>query len=235
MYPDRAGRLPGPGAYNHASSIGMQHLSKRPSSAKFGFGTGDRATSAKLFLSAQHARSAGLGSNISPGPAGTSRENSDGLMSRSGGYSRPMSAASHQSGFGTEVRGARFLTTQDGPGPADYSVKDATFGVQPVSKRETAPCYGFGTSDRDMQSRVFISEQMAKNPAIASLSNVLSPGPQYQAVSAFAKQPLTKGRSSAAWGFGTAPRFKGNGGMRSTPGGADSHYTPGPGAYNAVY
>jgi len=232
MYPDRAGLLPGPGAYHHDSSIGLQTLSKRPSSAQFGFGTGDRETSAKLFTSDLHSLASGQGSKVSPGPAGTSRENSYDMLSKTGSW-RPQSA---QCGFGTEVRGARFEPRHSGPGPSDYAVKNATFGIQPISRRETAPNFGFGTSNREHQSRLYISNSMSQSPSTADPRKVSTPGPQYLTVSAFAKQPLTNSRSSARYGFGTAPRFKGNSGMRSTPGaGGDSMFTPGPGAYNVVF
>jgi len=223
-HPDYSDRTPGPGAYSEHSSVGRQTLSKRPSSAIYGFGTMERKHGAKMFISQMHNLAAGP--TVSPGPAGTSREMSDPNYLR---RNRPVSA---QHTFGTQLRGVRWAG-ELGPGPGDYKIKDRTFGQQHVSRRETAPAFGFGSSDRDTQAKVFVSQAMAENPS--TVANSLSPGPAYMGASGIGKQKLTRGRSAPSWGFGTAPRFKGNGGMRSSPGSASADVTPGPGAYNTVY
>ena len=223
-HPDYPGRTPGPGAYDADSSMSVQTLSKRPSSAKYGFGTMERAGAVKLFISPMHAMA--VGGAVSPGPAGTSRERSDGTHKY---LKRPVSA---QHTFGTAHRGVKWAG-ELGPGPGDYKIKDATFGRQTVSRRPTAPAFGFGSGDRETQAKVFVSQAMAMNPS--TVATALSPGPAYMGASGIGQQKLTRGRSAPRWGFGTAPRFKGNGGMRSTPGGNSTDVTPGPGAYNTVY
>ena len=55
MHPDYPERTPGPGAYDEQSAVGRQTLSKRPSSAIYGFGTMERGQGQKMFISAMHA------------------------------------------------------------------------------------------------------------------------------------------------------------------------------------
>eukprot|EP00326_Haptolina_ericina_P017642 CAMPEP_0181183046 /NCGR_PEP_ID=MMETSP1096-20121128/8214_1 /TAXON_ID=156174 ORGANISM="Chrysochromulina ericina, Strain CCMP281" /NCGR_SAMPLE_ID=MMETSP1096 /ASSEMBLY_ACC=CAM_ASM_000453 /LENGTH=283 /DNA_ID=CAMNT_0023271695 /DNA_START=1 /DNA_END=851 /DNA_ORIENTATION=+ len=221
MHPTHSGKTPGPANYTMHSSIGAQRLSQRPSSATYDFGTMERARAAKMYIGPIHARAYPA---VSPGPAGTSRENSDNAYRD---LERPVSAQNY---FGTEVRASRSVGAQ-GPGPGDYRTKDVTFGPQAVSRRRTAEAYGFGSSTRADQGKVFISKGMAENPA--TVTNATSPGPAYMAASGIGPQKLTRGRSAPSWGFGTNARFKGNGGMRGAANPADM--TPGPGAYNAVY
>ncbi|KAL3924901.1 MAG: hypothetical protein SGPRY_003781, partial [Prymnesium sp.] len=111
---------------------------------------------------------------------------------------RPKSA---HNGFGTEARGLRFAANEGVPGPGEYKTIDTTFGRQTSSKVQTTPCFGFGSSDRVDHERLFVSNALSK--VSGSSFGQSSPGPQYDAVSAFARQPLTSGRSGSAWRFGT--------------------------------
>ena len=83
------------------------------------------------------------------------------------------------------------------------------------------PRYGFGSSSREHASRLYVGHQFAGS----SPNLVFSPGPTTASrslVSALGKQSSSRGRTSSAWGFGSATRF---------PKHKDEFTTPGPGAY----
>ena len=93
------------------------------------------------------------------------------------------------------------------------------FGDQTVSRRKSAPSYGFGSGTRDVASKVFISHEHEKTAARS-----FSPGPAgYTLRNAVGSQTESNSRSAPQWAFGTSDRFA-----------ARSKGTaPGPGAYDA--
>jgi len=94
------------------------------------------------------------------------------------------------------------------------------FGDQSLSKRSSAPQYGFGSSTRDHQAKVFTSPEHAKLSAPR-----VSPGPAvYSLRSAVGGQVDGRKNSAPQWAFGTAERFMGE--KRSIA-------NPGPGAYDS--
>ena len=93
MHPTHSGKTPGPANYTMHSSIGAQRLSQRPSSATYDFGTMERARAAKMYIGPIHARAYPA---VSPGPAGTSRENSDNAYRD---LERPVGAHLQQSAY----------------------------------------------------------------------------------------------------------------------------------------
>lgn len=94
------------------------------------------------------------------------------------------------------------------------------FGSQARSTRRSAPQYGFGSSTRAHQAKVFMSAEHAKL-AIASSS----PGPSaYSARASVGPQIDGKKATAPQWVFGNSERFMGN----TKP----SLSNPGPGAYD---
>jgi len=94
------------------------------------------------------------------------------------------------------------------------------FGDQSLSKRQSAPQYGFGSSTREHQARVYTSPEHAKLSAPR-----VSPGPAvYSLRNAVGSQIDGRKNSAPQWAFGTADRFMGE--KRSSS-------NPGPGAYDA--
>ena len=84
------------------------------------------------------------------------------------------------------------LTHTAGPGSYDNA---SSIGKQGLSNRSSFPHYGFGTVDRDMASRVFISPQHA-----AASYGATSPGPA-------AMYSSRSQLGGAHYGFGTDGRF----------------------------
>ena len=113
----RAASSPGPGAYNVLASVGPQVSSAMPSAMMAGFGTGDRDTRNKLFLSHEHEKT-DYGRH-SPGPMAYTLPSTNGKQMLSRNRSAP------SVGFGTGARWSsdkpklRGSTT---PGPGAYSV-----------------------------------------------------------------------------------------------------------------
>jgi hypothetical protein len=94
------------------------------------------------------------------------------------------------------------------------------FGDQSLSKRQSAPQYGFGSSTREHQQKVFTSPEHAQLSAPR-----VSPGPAvYSLRNSVGAQVDGRKSSAPQWAFGTADRFMGE--KRSTA-------NPGPGTYDA--
>ena len=78
-------------------------------------------------------------------------------------------------------------------------------GDQPLSKRRSAPMYGFGSSTRTQASKVFLSREHAKLSTAG-----FSPGPRaYTLRASVGTQVDGSKASSPRWVFGSADRFGG--------------------------
>mmetsp|Transcript_11627 Transcript_11627/g.24953 ORF Transcript_11627/g.24953 Transcript_11627/m.24953 type:complete len:305 (-) Transcript_11627:744-1658(-) len=94
------------------------------------------------------------------------------------------------------------------------------FGSQVNSKRSSAPSYGFGSSNRQHASKMFISQEHA-----ALSSTGAPPGPSaYSLKNSIGAQPDARKASAPTWAFGTAERFTYE---------KKSAANPGPGAYQS--
>ena len=91
--------------------------------------------------------------------------------------------------------------------------------AQVASTKPSTPRFGFGTSNRDHQEKVYISADHEKASAGKD-----APGPGAYSISAMTgnKQAVSNIPTAAAFGFGSAKRFD-----KMTRGGG----TPGPGSY----
>ena len=132
--------------------------------------------------------------------------------------------------FGADQRWERGnRSTLDNPAPGKY---DAASGIgnQADSKKVSLPHFGFGTSTREDQERVFVTQEHNK-----TLFGRLSPGPStYTLNPAMGKQHLSyepvgfqrkiRNGSQPSWIFGKSERL----------GAAQPNSVPGPGAYKTV-
>lgn len=104
------------------------------------------------------------------------------------------------------------------PPQAGNHGRGTMFGSQPVSKRPSAPAYGFGTASRAQANKVFMSKDHAKTSGGAH-----SPGPSvYTLRGSVGSQPDGRKASAPHWAFGTSERFTYE---------KKSQAAPGPGAY----
>jgi len=193
------------------SMFGSQVSSKRPSSASYGFGTGTREHSSKIFVSPDHAR---LEPNkTSPSPSAYTLPRSVGTQPDGRKPSFPQWA------FGTAERFTYEKKSKANPGPGAYGA-NGSCGTQVSSAKPTEPIFGFGTSERKDVAKVFISEEHNK-----SHHGAASPGPAaYMLKGGLSKQDESKMRTNPAWVFGTGGRFKYDHIKRASG-------SPGPGAY----
>eukprot|EP00908_Phaeocystis_cordata_P001930 Transcript_1207.p1 GENE.Transcript_1207~~Transcript_1207.p1 ORF type:complete len:308 (+),score=74.89 Transcript_1207:200-1123(+) len=206
---------PGPGAYAFSGSFGQQTSSSIRSQPKFGFGSAGRQHVEKVFVSEEHNKS--LFGTQSPGPASYGIKGSLGKQdtSRLGtGETQPSWV------FGSTKRFQydHVKRAANSPGPGQYGYSTGV-GRQSLSTRQSSPNFGFGTSDRSHQAKVYMSPEHEKMN-----HGLQSPGPAtYGLNGSVGVQRLSKDHSAASWGFGTADRWQGS------KAGKDN--SPGPGAY----
>ena len=84
-----------------------------------------------------------------------------------------------------------------------------------MSSQRPTPRFGFGTSNRDHQAKVYLSPEHEKTTAGREAPG---PGTYTLTPSTGNKQPQSNLHSAAAWGFGTASRFTAVKGTATGPG-----------------
>lgn len=184
------------------SMFGNQPLSTRPSAANFGFGTSTRAHQARVFAGGlAAAKSVDLSI---PGPR----------------YNLPNHVGTRYT-FGTQERfgvpGRRSAAAAISPGPGAYN-NTSSVGRQIYSTNKSFPHYGFGTSDRAMAARVFISPQHSECGSFG----LSSPGPAF-----INNCHSGMGDGSHKFGFGTDGRW-----TREQRRLSQQAEQPGPGTYS---
>jgi len=183
-----------PMAHVSKSMLGSQANSQLMSSPSFGFGTEERAK-------ASSAKSGGI--TPSPGPV---------YYPLSTTYNCYPSSPSHSFGAAhryTKAGGTSQRTIRTGrgdtvPGPGMYHAPTAV-SKQNDSQKHSFASWGFGTSTRDDQSKIFISAAMAKTEP----SFIDSPGPcaYRDSGGAFGSQVSSRAHSTASYRMGTSDRF----------------------------
>ncbi|KAL1500547.1 hypothetical protein AB1Y20_013202 [Prymnesium parvum] len=111
----------------------------------------------------------------------------------------------------------------------------STFGAQQLSRRKSSPQYGFGSSTREDQQKVFVSQEHASLNVAYAVPR--SPGPaKYEHRPAVGPQVNGRIRSAPMWRFGEAERFSGPAGGSSSPGPAaySLHPSIGPQAVGSI-
>uniref|UniRef100_A0A7S3D5X6 Flagellar associated protein n=1 Tax=Palpitomonas bilix TaxID=652834 RepID=A0A7S3D5X6_9EUKA len=95
------------------------------------------------------------------------------------------------------------------------------FGKQPVSQRNSAPQFSFGSSSRNQASNMYTGKKYVK-----AKYGVDSPGPQvYNSHSSIGSQVSSKNATNPRWNFGSERRFYGRDNNESSA-------KPGPGQYD---
>ncbi len=103
------------------------------------------------------------------------------------------------------------------PGAGQYEANVA-MGDQTLSKKLSFPKYGIGTSVREKRAILYISKEHSKDK-----HGIGTPGPVTAVLPpSVGKQPDSRKKTAAAWGFGSAQRLVYK----------DLRKTPGPGAYD---
>ena len=214
--------VPGAGTYDAGVSVGeKQPDSTKGSAPAYGMGSSTRADQDKVFQSEEQAFSRCYG-RASPGPASFTLNPAVGKQTLSTKEAQPSWIQGTEKRFGKN-------TTSWVPAPGHYGDEEAhgrimgTPGVgnQIASTKESAPRFGFGTSNREHAEKVYISKDHE-----ASTGGRDAPGPGQYPVKPMTGNTIaeSKKRTSQAWGFGTSARFRET--FKK-----DAFYAPGPGAY----
>ena len=220
------------------TTLGPQVSSRRSSAPIYGFGTCTREQQNRVFVSQEHAALAGPEMSHSPGPVYE-------VVPAIGPQVNGSIPSAPLYGFGKSTRetAQKVFISQEhaekvampySPGP-QYMIRPS-IGPQVDGAIASAPLYGFGSSTRDHQQKVFVS---ANHNKIADYGRG-SPGPAapYQLKSAMGSQMQTFGPSpygtgggqgvrngsQPSWAFSTANRFKKD----------SSAWVPGAGEYKTV-
>ncbi|EFN54696.1 hypothetical protein CHLNCDRAFT_53027 [Chlorella variabilis] len=207
---------PGPGAYKMRPAIGDTVESTRASAPRMKFGSGSRDQANRLFISSEHEKcQVGVDS---PGPS----------YNLPAGMGRQQLSTKKSPGTFVMPKGQRFVDNDvreaaQKPGAGAYNVPSSIGGqadkaAVAASTLRNSPTIRFGTSTRDQDAKVFISQEHEKGSY-----GSCSPGPvTANPASSMGRQILSTRSSGACLGFGTGKRLV-------------EHATdvPGPGAYYA--
>jgi len=195
--------VPGPGRYESTSSVGGQMDSRYGTQPSIGFGSSERHHLKNMFISNEHAKRSAYGrASVNCGmyvPSGAFNKQE---------LSKQSNAPSWV--FGTGGR----LKPQDPlhrAGPGSYEAASAV-GQQQLSTRTSAAVYGFGSTERDANSKVYISQEHETGNL-----GLHSPSPgQYHLRSSIGIQATSKKMNAPSWRFGSSNRWELN--MQQTVG-----------------
>jgi len=193
---------PGP-HYDFETGIGKQVDSKKASLPLFGFGSSTREHQSKVYISAEHEKVTGSGEGPGKNYLLKPTLGKQVLSYGPSGYQRHIRNGSQPSWVVGKAE--RFEADQPGqaPGPGAYRITPAV-GAQVASNKPSLPRYGFGSSTRAHQTKVFISTEHAK---VTGSRDAPGPGAYPMGSMTGHRNASSKQTSGSAWGFGTSQRF----------------------------
>ena len=207
-------KIPGPGAYQQYNGIGIQPDSGTRSNPIFSFDKSTRDQAGLVYQSKESA-DAFAGRNV-PGAGTYNTYSTCGKQADAAKPSAPFAAFSKAQRFkDPQTERAKHL-----PAPGDY-VMPSGQGRQVMSRTQSNPKYGFGTTERDQRDRMYISKEHEKN--MFGKEGPGPCGPASVAKSAMGKQTNSLATSLPSYGFGKQGRFGPKNAQKDGPG---------PGAYN---
>ena len=211
-----ASPVPGPGQYTLNPSVAKQADSQKHSYSSWKFGTSTRADQAKVYVSAEHAKSVTEFID-SPGPASYTHYGGVGNQSDS----RKTSAANY--GMGTAERFFDDASSVKGtPGPDQYALRSSQ-GRQVTSDKPSSAVPSFPRAEREkLATTVYMGPKM-QGPFFGRTG----PGPAvYTPQASIGLQASSTRPNAGRAGFGTADRFAY---MNIS---ARAMQSPGPGTYS---
>eukprot|EP00740_Mantoniella_antarctica_P007540 CAMPEP_0181363378 /NCGR_PEP_ID=MMETSP1106-20121128/8678_1 /TAXON_ID=81844 /ORGANISM="Mantoniella antarctica, Strain SL-175" /LENGTH=324 /DNA_ID=CAMNT_0023477735 /DNA_START=42 /DNA_END=1016 /DNA_ORIENTATION=- len=207
--------VPGPGSYQQYNGFGRQPDSGVASNPIFSFDKSTRDQAGKVYQSKETADSF-AGRNV-PGAGTYDTYSMNGKQADAAKPSAPNAAFTKANRFkDPHTERAKLL-----PAPGDY-VMPSGQGRQVLSRTQSNPKYGFGTTERDQRDKMFISKEHEK--AVLGREGPGPCGPASTAKSGLGKQVDSMASTLPSYGFGKQGRF----GAKNT-----NSEGPGPGAYNA--
>ena len=199
-----------PGAnYEQETSVGKQANSKRATLPYYSFGSSTRDDANKVFISREHAKITG-GAKLHEGPKYEISAVTGSLGTQAASYgptgfqrhikngTQPSWAMGKAERFGKSSTGSSVA-----PGPGAYTTATAV-SKQVISTKPSLPLYGFGSSTRDHQEKVFISPE---HSAVTGGGEAPGPGTYPMGPMTGAKVASSRQVTGKSWGFGTSQRF----------------------------
>ena len=191
---------PSPDTYTMRSSLGIQIVSEQDTTPVWGMGSSTRDNVKKVFLGDKQNAVTFQGVN-SPGPAayGINEKTCVGKQDLSVNRSMP----SWGMGSLPRFKDPNLERTKKLPAPDAYSLQGAV-GPQGSSTKRSAPLPGFGSSNREHMTKVFMTPQHEKINSYGKGS----PGPAvYTRETSIGKQLLSTKRETPSFGFGGCDRW----------------------------
>lgn len=184
------------------SGFGGQVKSQNETLPAWGFGTGHRDATGRLYLSKEQTKAMHV--SYSQGPVYKT-------YSAIGPQPESKYLSSSAPGFGSSGRGRQSRSAA--PGPGTYEVEGG-IGPMKESKRSTSPRAVFGSATRDQQSKVWLDEELMKTAGGRD-----SPGPNtYRTQGGIGTQVDSKHSTAPGWRQGTEQRFTNRSTGRDVPG-----------------
>lgn len=208
---------PGPGRYNHQSSMMDQVDSRKPTNTRAHFMRMKLENQSKMFLSSEHAKADFP--RISPGPGAHDHKNMASLKNQVDSRKETLPAWGTTSEkrfvYDYEDRSHKF------PGAGSYETQEeGAMFKQHISYKTTRPKYSFGTCERSGRDTMYFSPDHSKEKIGKN-----SPGPATVGrFDSMKKQVDSRKPTSSAWGFGTAPRFRYSDWQATVPGPGNYNY-----------
>lgn len=141
--------------------VGPQISSAKQSQPMFGFGTADREHVAKVYVSEDHNKS--LHGIDSPGPMMYALNAAVGKQELSQKANQPAWVFAVQDRFKYE----HVKRAATSPGPGAYRLGQSV-GPQVASTKASAPMPGFGTSNREHMTKLYISQEHVRTGPFSS-------------------------------------------------------------------
>lgn len=204
----------GPGLYRTITALGEQPLSPNRSPERIKFASScTREQAQKVFLSVKHVSHQ---KGTQGPPPGT--YTIPGAMGAQLASNKPSSPAFSLSRT-DRLKSKYEELSKTLPSVGQYDTWNS-LGKQTLSPNKTLPAYGFGSSDRDRESRRFVSPNH-----VAALRGTASPSnydhQTSETTTSFGRQALSRQQNVPSYGFGSAPKAT----FKVTD-------TPGPGSYD---
>jgi len=197
---------PGPGTYAFPDSLGNQFNSKKNTAAAWKFGSSNRWSNFKSDFKACYQTPGMDLPNLAAGWLGDAAMYSFGTSGR------------HVIGSGNPGSKPSFFGS---PGPGTYTAQ-SSLGMQPMSNKETASRFKFGTATREKTHKVYLTHSHERE-----YLGQHSPAPNaYMMKSSIGLQYSSRNTTAANFKFGSADRFSE---IRTQ--GKIPTLTPGPGSY----
>jgi len=188
--------------------FGIMHASNHLSAPRFGFGSGNRDTNARVHITETHSRASNMGLH-SPGPVYPPMSSMGKVPDSRKENARAYSFSKDErfsSGYGATPLPISTDTNGKFSTPASKYQSTGGLGRQPLSTKRSMPNFSFGSASREQLSNVVDGESTRE---FGGSIVPLSPGPTVCSTkSSMANQVSSQKKSNPGWVMGSERRFR---------------------------